>query len=511
MNEKKNLNRRDFLRLSGLATAGVLAAACAPSQPVAAPAAASGGAAATVGGMFMNFEANNREQWGRIPADHKVGTLVKQADWYKILGDVPKETVEVAGFKGGWGELWIDAVLDSMKTDFSGVQFNKDFDPRIWEKMKPRLVAGEVPDWNYYVLGPWGGEWKSAVEEKLVVPLDFLLDLEVYGMEGQSVRDVMYPGSLETANGGLTDAQWTMPLSTAAMGIYYNADLFEKNGWPAPDSMSWEDFMAFCAEVAKVIPPFTYAGKYPSYWQFPVVDQLWYKKAGAKAICDMDNLVEGSFLNDDIVWAVEQIQTIFKNGWIYEGSDAMTHTESQQIFVDGKCAMIPNGSWMPNEQAATTPVGFRMKFSGVPAPKDSKGIPNALALSVGSAELQVGNGANPLWGMEVMRRIFSPTVQQVFAEKIGSPMPTKDMLGADAKVSDVWKSTIEVIKKSEGNNIIISGGIFYPTLYKAYGDQIGDIWTGKISAKDAMGLVERSAKEIREDDTITKITKECKA
>ena len=46
MQEQKNLNRRDFLRLSGIASAGVLAAACGAAAPAAAPSA--GGEAAPV-------------------------------------------------------------------------------------------------------------------------------------------------------------------------------------------------------------------------------------------------------------------------------------------------------------------------------------------------------------------------------------------------------------------------------------------------------------------------------
>ena len=142
MSLRIRINRRGFLQMSAMASSMALLAACGGG-------AADGGApAAGPAGSFMDFEAANAEQWGRIPADHQIGTLVKEADWYKILGDAPADAVEVAGFMGGWGELWIDAVIESMKQDFAGINLNKDFDPRIWEKMKPRLVAGEVPDWN---------------------------------------------------------------------------------------------------------------------------------------------------------------------------------------------------------------------------------------------------------------------------------------------------------------------------------------------------------------------------
>lgn len=456
----------------------------------------------------MGFEAKAIEQWKRIPGDHAKGTLVKQDDWYKILGEPPKEPITIAGFKGGWGEAWIDAVIDSMKKDFPNIQISKDFDPRIWEKMKPRLVAGEVPDWNYYVLGPWGGEWQKAVKERVVVPADFLFDLEGYELAGQRVGDVISPGAAESANAGLSDAQWSLPLSQSVYGIYYNAKLFEDNKWPHPADISWEELIKLCDTIkASGVAPWTYAGQYPSYFSM-VADALIYKKGGDKLLCDMDNLVEGAFTNPDTLWAIEQVQTLFKNGYIYPGSEALSHTESQQVFVEGKAAMIPNGSWMPNEQRETTPPDFHMKFSAVPSPKDGKGDPKALQFDQGASELQIGNGKNPLWGMEIMRRIYSPIVQRIFAETIGSPNAMKNVL-KDVKTSPEWDSAAAAIQNSNGKNIIMRYGKWYPEMGKRYNESLGDLWSGKLSAKDGRMLLERGAKDARDDAKVTKQTRQC--
>lgn len=496
-------SRRQFLRLSGMSlTTAAMLAACGPG----------GGAAPDADvdttDLFMGFPANNVEQWSRIPADHQAGTLVTEEEWYEILGDPPEEEITIAGFQGGWGDAWIDAVIASLEEDFPGIKINKDFDPRIWEKMKPRLVAGEVPDWNYYVLGPWGGDWKSGVEENLIIPADFLMDIEGYGVDDTRVGDLVAPGSLEASNAGLTNGIWSLPLSQSVYGIYYNATLFEENGWPHPADLTWEEFEELLAEIkASGIAPMTYAGKYPGYFN-ATVTALKYKKGGEQALCDVDNLVEGAQMNPDFLWAIEQVQEIFANGYIFEGSEAMTHTESQQIFVDGKAAMIPNGSWMPNEQRSTTPEDFRMKFSAIPAPADSKGDPNAVQFDSGSAELQIGNGKNPLWGMEVMRRIYSPTVQQIFAEEIGSPMAMVNVL-EDVEVSDEWASAAAAIEKANGKNIVTFVNDWYPEMGKRLDESLGDLWWGKMTAEEAQEMLERAAREVREDDSITKYTREC--
>jgi N-acetylglucosamine transport system substrate-binding protein len=508
------ISRRRFLKGVGMAGAAGLLAACgggAATPAPAAPAESGGAAAPAAAGPFMGFNAAAKDQWARIPASHAKGTLVSEKDWYAILGTPPAEPITVAGFKGGWGESWIDAVIESMKKDFPEIKIEKDFDPRIWEKMKPRLVAGEVPDWMYYVVGPWGGEWQKGKADGVMVPVDFLMDVEAFQIPGKSVGQVVLPGAAAASNANLSDGQWAMPLSLSVYGLYYNVDMFAKNGWKRPDELTYEQFVEQNKAIkAAGVAPFTYAGKYPSYWEFGFLQSLMYKKAGEKALCDVDNLVPGAWNNPDFVWAIEQVQSFFKNDWIYAGSDALSHTESQQIFVDGKAAMIPNGSWMPNEQKETTPAGFNMAFSGIPAPADGKGFKNALAYDRGAAELQVGNGKNPLWGMEILRRIYSPTAQRIWAEQIGSPNPMISVV-TDVKPTPAWETAAKAIERSEGNNIIWNYGSWYPELGKQWGESLGDIVTGKISATDALAILEKGAQLTRDNPDVTKQTRACPA
>jgi len=496
------MDRRAFLRLAAGVTTGVLIAACTPKTG----GTTGGGGAkpASSSKYYGGFEARNVDQWKRLPADHKNGTLVSQADWYKILGDPPKDAVYLSAFMGGWGDKWGDIMIEQMTKEHPGVQVTKDFDPRESEKMKPRIVAGDIPDWSYGGI-PLGGASAitQLVQDKVIVPIDFLLDVEAYGYPGKRLGEIMSPGSLEGAGVGLTDHQWAMPQSVYAEGIYYNATLFEQNKWPVPDTLTWEDFMDLTKKINETIPAWTYQGKYPGYFWDCVLRALQYKKAGPKVFCDMDNLVEGSFANKDVIWGIEQLQAITKNGYIYKGSEAMTHTESQQIFVDGKAAMIPCGSWLENEQKATTPAGFRMKISNIPTPKDAKGSKTSCLGSAGGAELCVGNGKNPLWGLELMRMFFSAAVVKHWTEVIGTPLAVKGALEG-AKASEALSSVVDMMNKANGEFVTQYYGGWYPNVAKPFGDAFGDILWGKMSAADATALQERAAKEARDDTTVVK-------
>jgi len=450
-------------------------------------------------------KARNKDQWAKIPADHKAGTMVSQADWYKILGDPPKEPITFTGFLGGWGQDWVKIMTDQMTKEHPGIQFTIDFDPRESEKMQPKIVAGDIPDWMYSVISNGADATAKASTEGALVPMDFLLDVEAFGFAGKSVNDIMYPGAIKSSNSGLTDHLWTMPMVQYFQGIYYNATLFETNKWPSPDTLTWEDFMDLTKQMKEKIAPWIYQGKYPGYFD-EVVMPLQFKKAGPQAFCDMDNLVKGAFNNPDLAYGYEQIQTIFKNGWVYPGSEAMTHTESQQIFVDGKAAMIPCGSWLENEQKATTPKDFRMKFSAVPAPKDAKGFAKAVQASLGSTDLNVGNGKNPLWGLEIMRHFYSPAVAKYFAETVGTPIPIKDAM-AGAKASDALASGLAGLNAAEGHYPQFFFQSWYPTINKPIGDAYGDILWSKLMAKDIAETLERGAEEGRADSTIKKYTR----
>jgi hypothetical protein len=74
----------------------VLIAACAPAKTT--EGSKEGAQPASKSGVYGDYDARAKDQWKRLPADHKKGTLVTQADWYKILGDVPEPSI--------WRRLW---------------------------------------------------------------------------------------------------------------------------------------------------------------------------------------------------------------------------------------------------------------------------------------------------------------------------------------------------------------------------------------------------------------------
>ncbi|MCD6520136.1 MAG: extracellular solute-binding protein [Anaerolineae bacterium] len=515
------MKRRDFLRVTTAVAAGVILSSCkpktptpeptkAPAQPTKAAAQPTKEAAKPAGkrGVYppgLDWFKPRAESLKNLPVDHKPGELITQEEWYALLGDPPKEEIEAAFWLEGYGHGWVKFVASLLEKEHPGAKVKVWGDPRIWETLQPRLVDGDIPDVGRLWIK--GGEQAmiQGVKDNVYAPVDILLDVEAYGWgEGKRVRDIIPAGGLEGASMGLTDAQWAMPLTQNANGIYYNVAMFEEHGWPDPGTLTWEEFMDLCAEIKKAgIAPWTYQGKYPGYFNI-VLRPLIYKSAGAKAVCDIDNLVEGAWKNPDVLWAMEQIQLIFKNGWIFPGAEAMSHTEGQQVFMDGKAAFVPCGMWMEREMEETTPEGFRMKLIGIPAPKNGKGNPKAAEVSEGGPALTVGNGKHPLWGMEYLRLVYSPDNAKYWAEKIGALLAVKDPLQGATNVSEALQSGIDLIKSAEGHYIKFWYGAWYPTIGKVWGDNMGDFLWGRVSVEEMADMLERAAREVREDPTIEK-------
>ncbi len=504
----RTLTRRELIKLTGGVLGYAVLAACARPTPTPEPPKPTKAAAVpeVKKGVYptglTGFEAR-ADSLKSLPVDHKKGTLITEDEWYAMLGDPPAEDIDAAFWLEGYGHGWIKFVAGLLETVHPAAKVKVWGDPRIWETLRPRLVAGDIPD----VGRAWitGGEAVQikGVEDGVYAPLDILLDVEAYRQPGKRVRDVMVEGGLEGASMGLENAQWAMPLVQGATGIYYNVAMFEEHGWPAPDELTWEEFMDLGEKIkAAGIAPWTYQGKYPGYMEL-VLMPLIYKSAGQQALCDIDNLVEGAWKNPDVMWAMEQVQKMYASDWVFPGAEAMSHTEGQQVFMDGKAAMVPCGVWLEREMEETTPEGFRMALSAVPAPKDGKGLAKAIDASTGGPALFVGNGKHPLWGMEFLRIVYSPQTAKYFAEEIGSALSMVDSLKG-AAVSDALQSATDRLAAAEGHYPKFWFRTWYPTVDKVLGDNWGDlIWSG-ISVEDLTDKLERAAREAREDPDVVK-------
>ena len=196
-----SLSRRDFLRASALSVGGLMVAACA--APGAAPAGDSSGAA---GGASAEGIALRLSAW----AD------VQDATVYEAMTNAFHDTMEgvnvsVEQYPGGY-----------------------------YEKIQANFAAGDSADVLYFQ----GWSWQAFAENEVLTPLNDYISAD--GAEGH------FPGGENYDNQTLWQGgRYMTPTDTGSLVIYYNKDLFDKQGVPYPQQgWKWEEFQQMIQDLS---------------------------------------------------------------------------------------------------------------------------------------------------------------------------------------------------------------------------------------------------------------------
>jgi raffinose/stachyose/melibiose transport system substrate-binding protein len=127
--------------------------------------------------------------------------------------------------------------------------------------------------------------------------------------------------------------------------VYYNKDMFSKNGWNIPTS--YEDLVALCDKIqAKGIIPFAFGAgnyKYANEW--------WWSLAFTSRL-GKDKLEK--LLKGEVPWtgkeptdAMQKMLDLYQKGYINSrSSTSLTIDAATQLFATGKAAMKMEGTWL---------------------------------------------------------------------------------------------------------------------------------------------------------------------
>ena len=117
--------------------------------------------------------------------------------------------------------------------------------------------------------------------------------------------------------------------------------------------------LTLCATIkAAGIAPWTYQGKYPEYINDPLLSMA-AKTGGPALVKAVDNLEPNAWKAPGLIAAAEAFAELAGKGYLMSGSEALSHTEAQAAWSQGKAAFIPCGSWLESEQKGVTPAELR--------------------------------------------------------------------------------------------------------------------------------------------------------
>ena len=127
----------------------------------------------------------------------------------------------------------------------------------------PSMQGGDYPDAVLCATGRPDGLTEQFIKDKLIADITDVLSMNVPG-EDKKVSDKLLGGFTDTTltNPYGDGKTYLAPMFYSPCGLFYNADLFAKNGWTVP--ATWDEMWA----LADQLPEGQYLFTYPTAGYF---------------------------------------------------------------------------------------------------------------------------------------------------------------------------------------------------------------------------------------------------
>ena len=408
--------------------------------------------------------------------------------------------VEGVFFEGGLGRAYLDNAADIFRALHPDNPMSVEGIQRVGEVLQPRFIGGNPPD----VIDNSGAgnlPIDALVAENQLADFAPLMEAAALDSPGMTFAETLLPGS---QTGGVFDGkQLLLNITYTVYGIWHSQTLFEEKGWEYPTT--WEAMLDLCETIkSDGIAPWTYQGQYPQYVRFGMMEPLIYKNGGLDAIIAIDNLEDGAWTADPVVEAAQMLAQLVENDYILDGTEGLSHTESQAEWLQNNAAFIPCGSWLENEMRELTPEGFDMVVKPVPGKTEDDYA--ALLASAGEPYIVPINAANVVGGMEFMRCLLSKASAQFFAQEVGVIMPVNG--GTDGvELSAALISANDAVAGAGEDVFDRKYSTWYTDLANGVRDAMGELMTGRISAEEFCETAQGYADDIKADDDVPKYTR----
>ncbi|MFF2407061.1 N-acetylglucosamine/diacetylchitobiose ABC transporter substrate-binding protein [Streptomyces sp. NPDC058092] len=392
------------------------------------------------------------------------------------LGVNETAPLEVVIFNGGFGEQYaIDAEKKYNAAFPKAPKVKHVVTQKIATQLQPRFNGGTPPD----LIDNSGAEQMDMgvlVGKKQLFDLTPLMDAPSVDDPSKKVRDTLRPGVLEMGQFD-GDPVWVMYYAYTVYGVWYSQTALDNLDAQYPEN--WDDMLALCAKAKKKgIAGWTYPGKYPYYLPFSLYPFI--AKIGGREVLDkIDNLEPNAWKDPAVKAAFEAYYELYQKGYVLKGTPGLTHIQSQTEWTKGKALFIPNGSWVENEAAPTTPKDFKMMVAPPSSLDSSDKLPfGTIWASGGEPFIVPAKAKNPEGGMEQLRIMLSEESSKSFTKQVKSLTAFNG--GTDGlTLSTAMQAGVDSLKKA-GDNVVnprLEG--WYAKLQK---EQIGIAGIGEMMA-----------------------------
>ncbi|GGZ35011.1 carbohydrate ABC transporter, N-acetylglucosamine/diacetylchitobiose-binding protein [Streptomyces inusitatus] len=429
------------------------------------------------------------------PAAKETGTVSAK----NPLGVKNGVALEAFIFKGGLGDQYAKDAEADYKTTYQA-EVKHTGTQEVGPKLTPRFAGGTPPD----VIDNSGAnhlDMNKLSSQGQLQDLGVLLDAASLDDPNKKVRDVIHPSTLEKGKHG--DKFDVLYYAFTIYGTWYSQKLLEDKGWAYPKTL--DEMVKLCGDIKKEgIAPWTYAGKYPYYVHFNLFAQI-AKIGGMPAWVEIDNLEPNAWTkNDAVKEVIEHYEELAAKKYFLEGSEGLTHIQSQTSWTKNKAVFIPNGSWVENEAAPTTPKDFGMSVGALLDGTGDKLPSGTLRGEPSEPYIVSAKGKNPLGGMELLRIMLSKKHAQNFATKVKSLTCVVDATEG-MTLSPGLASASAAVKAAGDNLISLQLQEWYPALTdEKIGGLTGQLLTGDLKASEWIKKTQAEADKVAQDSSVTK-------
>lgn len=400
------------------------------------------------------------------------------------------DSLEVMVFAGGYGDDFFTQAAKEY-SEKTGVEVTVIGDARIDEQFRPRMQEGDPPGLAF---PGWRFDHWGAASEGEVMPLDTALTGKAW--ESEDTWGSTFDEKLLRI-GKLDGKQYVLPYYLIVMGWWYDADLFAEKGWEVP--RNYAELLALCQKIkADGIAPITYQGQYPYYLIAGMLMPWTISSGGIEAYNAIQNLEPGAWNSPHVIKAAKMIADLRAQDYFQRGATAMSHTEAQTEFLNGRAAMVACGTWFHAEMKDQMKEGQNIEFMLPPVIADGAGDPTALMIKLEPWFVPT-KSKNQEHAIGFFKYMTSKEKAQQFVKEKGTLMSIK---GAN----DV-ELPAELVKPAQAFN---SAGTvwaeqwrdWYPTLYTKIEANMTLLLNGDLTPEQFGEACEQAAEETRKNPDV---------
>lgn len=320
-----------------------------------------------------------------------------------------------------------------VKTTFMGSEL-------VSPSILPALNAGTGPD----IFGAGTGPGQPAA----IINAGHALDLTPFYYEF-GWNKVIPPTVVNytSSNGKL----WAVGDSVETTMMFYNKDIFEKNGLSVPTS--WGEFLAVCDKLKaakyETVIALGGADKWPiSHWQ----SMLWGAYAGPKGI-DKVMFSDGRWDDQQFVQATKTLEQLNEAGYFGPNSLAVKYDDVMPKFWRGEIPMTFTGSWVIGD--AVRDLGDKIAtFSVFPVPSPVEGSPIYPTEDIGSGWYINAKSPHTREAAELLNFLFFRDESRKMLLESGDDVPVGPLELDNVNLPKLQQELFAINNKNRGNGTI---------------------------------------------------------